>query len=102
MDPLARIKRCVLLGQVRFTTKAAIERLADDLTELEVYESLVNASHIEKRLRSTSPFRRRAREYMYVIKAPTVAGLLVYTKGIIVVDGEVETYYLLVSAKSAD
>ena|ERR1700722_14814022 len=101
MDFLARIKRCALLGHVRFTLKAVAERTADDLTELEVYESLVNAVRIEKRLRSTSPFRH-GREYLYVIKSPTVAGVLVYTKGKLVVENGVETYYLLVSAKIAD
>jgi hypothetical protein len=102
MDILARIKRCALLGNIRFTVKAAEERTADCLTELEVYESLVNASRIDKKLRSTSPFRDSGREYLYVIKAPTAAGILIYTKGKIVIDGEVETYYLLVSAKISD
>jgi len=102
MDLLARIKRCALLGQVRFTLKAAAERVADDLTELEICESLVNATRIEKRLRSTSSFRASSRDYLCVITAPTAAGILVYTKGRLVVDGNVETYYLLVSAKVAE
>lgn len=62
----------------------------------------MNATRIEKRLRSTSPFRGRGSEYLYVIKSPTVRGVMIYTKGKIVVDGEVETYYLLVSAKRTD
>jgi hypothetical protein len=99
MDLLARIKRCALLGNVRFTLKAAEERTADDLTELEVYESLVNAKRIDKRLRSTSSFRAAHREYLCIIKSPTVAGLMVYTKGKLVAEGGIETYYLLVSAK---
>jgi hypothetical protein len=102
MDLLARIKRCALLGHVRFTAKAATERIADDLTELEVYESLVNAVRIEKRLRSTSQFRASNREYLCIIKSPSAAGVLIYTKGKLVVENGIETYYLLVSAKSAD
>ncbi len=58
MDVLARIKRCALLHQVRFTEKADEERLSDDLTELEVLESLVNATRIEKTLKSNRPVRR--------------------------------------------
>lgn len=80
MDLLSRIKRCALLDQVRFTLKATYERTGDDLTELDVRESLVNATRIEKRLRATS-LRSRGREYLCVIKAPTAAGVLVYTKG---------------------
>jgi hypothetical protein len=102
MDILARIKRCALLHHVRFTYKAEDERVANDLTELEVLESLVNAVRIAKRIRSTSGYPRQLREYLYVIKAPTVRGILVYTKGKIVDEAGIETYYLLVSAKAAD
>jgi hypothetical protein len=102
MDLLARIKRCALLRQVRFTEKAEIERLLDDLTELEVYESLVNATRIEKTLRSVSPYRRSRREYPHIIVSPTARGQIVYSKGKLVNDKGIETYYLLVSAKQAD
>jgi hypothetical protein len=81
MNLLARIKRCALLQQVRFTEKAEVERLLDDLTELEVFESLVNATRIDKTLRSTSANRQSRREYLYVIISPTAAGQIVYTKG---------------------
>lgn len=101
MDILARIKRCALLQRVRFTYKAADERVADGLTELDVLESLVNANRIDKTLKSTHSTRGR-REYLYVIKSPTVRGELVYTKGKLVDDHGVETYYLLVSAKLAE
>ena len=102
MDTLARIKRCALLHRVRFTLKADNERVAHDLTELDVFESLVNATRIDKTLKSTSSARRGRREYLYVIKAPTARGELVYTKGKLVDENGVETYYLLVSAKLAD
>ncbi len=99
MNVLARIKQCALLRQVRFTLKAAEERVSDDLTELEVLESLVNATDIDKRIRSTASNRQRQREYLYIIKAPTTRGEIVYTKGKLVNENGVLTYYLLVSAK---
>jgi hypothetical protein len=46
--------------------------------------------------------RRWARVHLYVIKSPTVTGIMVYTKGKLVVEGGVETYYLMVSAKVAN
>src|ERR1039458_2654498 len=101
MDVLARIKRCALLHRVRFTFKAADERVADDLTELEVLESLVNAVRVEKKLRSAVSLRRGLPDYLYVIKAPTAPREIVYTKGKFVDEAGVETYYLLISAKIA-
>jgi hypothetical protein len=102
MDILARIKRCALLGNVRFTYKAEGERILDNLSELEVYESLVNANRIEKRIRSVRRSRRSKADYLYIIKSPTVRGEIVYTKGKIVDDHGVEIYYLLISAKLAE
>ena len=102
MDILARIKRCVLLRRIRFTYKAESERVLDDLTELEVFESLVNARRIDERIRSIRPGASAGAEYLYIIKSPTVRGQLVYTKGKIVDEDGVETYYLLVSAKLAE
>lgn len=99
MDILARIKRCVLLQQVRFTYKAESERVADDLTELEVFESIVNATKIDKTLNSTSVRRGSKRERLYVIRSPTVRGVWIYTKGKFSTERGVETYYLLISAK---
>ena len=101
MDILARIKRCALLRRVRFTYKATDERVRDDLTELDILESLVNATEIKKKIRSTTRLRRGQIEYLYIILAPTVQGEVVYTKGKLVDESGVETYYLLVSAKVA-
>ncbi|HEX8521858.1 MAG TPA: hypothetical protein VF669_06340 [Tepidisphaeraceae bacterium] len=98
MDVLARIKQCALLHQVRFTLKPSEERFADELSELEILESLVNATRIEKTIRSTAP-RGKRREYLYVIKSPTAAGELVYTKGKLVNEQGLLVYYLLISAK---
>jgi hypothetical protein len=52
-------------------------------------------------LRSTNPLTHR-REYLYVVKAPTARGELIYTKGRFAEDGGVEVYYLLISAKLAE
>jgi hypothetical protein len=54
---------------------------AGGLTELDVAESIVNAVAIYKRIRSTSPLRRQAREYLYVIQSTNLAGVMIYTKG---------------------
>ena len=102
MEILARIKKCILLRQVVFTYKAADERVFDDLTELEVFESIVNAIRIEKRIRSTGPRRGKKAEYLYIIISPTAQGVAVYTKGKLVDDHGVETYYLLISSKLAE
>ena len=52
---------------------------ADALTELDVAESILNATAINKTLRSTSPFRT-SRQYLYVIHSPTLDGLAIYSR----------------------
>ena len=42
---------------------------ADGLTELDAIESILNAVAIYKKLRSTSPRRKQAKEYLYVIQS---------------------------------
>ena len=74
---------------------------ADDLTELDVVESILNAVAIYKRIRSRSPFRRQAREYLYVIQSTNLDGLAIYTKGKFIREGSSETYYFLISSKRA-
>jgi hypothetical protein len=73
----------------------------DQLTELDVVESILNAVAIEKRLRSHSPIRPTRREYLYVIKSANVEGLEIYTKGKLVQETGLETYYFRVSSKRA-
>ena len=99
---LVRIKRCVLAGRYEFSAKAVDEMEADRLTPLDVAESILNAVAIYKTLRSTSPCRRRAREYLHIIQSTTLSGCPVYTKGKLVAEGGVETYYFLVSAKRTE
>jgi hypothetical protein len=55
---------------------------------------------IYKKLRSTSRFRA-AREYLYVIQSSNLEGLEIYSKGKLVKESGVETYYFLISAKRA-
>jgi hypothetical protein len=44
---------------------------------------------------------RSSPEYLYIIISPNLSGLPIYTKGKLVVEGDIETYYLLVSSKHA-
>ena len=101
MNVLIRIKRAVLAGRYVFSEKARREMETDDLTEVDIAESILNADAIYKRVRSTSPSRKRRREYLYVIQSPNLDGLVIYTKGKLVEAAGVETYYFLVSSKRA-
>ncbi|MBZ5624990.1 MAG: hypothetical protein LAQ69_40755 [Acidobacteriia bacterium] len=47
-DALIRIKRSVLAGQYAFSEKARIEMESEDLTELDVAESILNAVAVYK------------------------------------------------------
>jgi hypothetical protein len=98
MDILNRIKRLVLRRQVIITAKAEFEMIVDDLTEDEVFESIVNARRIEKTIRSSN-VRAIGREKLYVIKGRTFANIEVYTKGKLTKDDELETFYILISSK---
>ena len=100
-DVLVRIKRAVLGGRFVFSNKARQEMEEDVLTELDVVESILNAVAIYKKIRSTSPLRRQAREYLYVIQSTNLSGLPIYTKGKLVSEAGLETYYFLVSSKRA-
>ncbi len=99
---LVRIKQAVLAGRFEFSRKAADEMDADNLTRLDVAESIVNAVAIYKTIRSRSPYRGRRRETLYVIQSPNLRGVPIYTKGKLVVESGVETYYFLVSSKRAE
>lgn len=98
---LVRIKRAVLSGNYAFSEKARLEMEADGLTELDVAESILNAVAIYKRIRSRSPHRQQNREYLYVIQSTNLDGLMIYTKGKLAAEADVETYYFLISSKKA-
>ena len=100
-DLLIRIKRAVLAGNYAFSEKARIEMEADSLTELDVAESILNSVAISKVIRSTSIQRKRAGERLYVIQSTNLSGLLIYTKGKLVIEMDTETYYFLISSKKA-
>jgi hypothetical protein len=99
-DILIRIKRAVLAGAYAFSAKARLEMECDGLTELDVAESILNAVAIYKKLRSNSPARKE-KEYLYVIQSPNLEGLAVYSKGKLVRERGIETYYFLISSKRA-
>jgi len=98
---LIRIKRAVLTGHYAFSEKASLEIEADGLTELDIVESIVNAVAIYKTIRSTSPFRQQAREYLHIIQSTNLEGLMIYSKGKLVQEAGVETYYFLIPSKKA-
>lgn len=66
-----------------------------------VAESILNAVAIYKKIRSTSVYRQRRTEYLYVIESPNLDGLAIYTKGKFVRESDFETYYFLISSKRA-
>ena len=74
---------------------------ADGLTELDVAESILIAVAIYKKVRSGSPRRAHAREYLYIIQSTNLTGLPIYTKGKLVKETTQERYYFLVSSKRA-
>ena len=100
-DILVRIKRAVLAGHYAFSEKARTEMETDGLTELDVAESIINAVAIYKRLRSRSPRRPRRVEYLYVIQATNLEGIMIYSKGKLVSQGAEVTFYFLISSKRA-
>ena len=78
-----------------------MELEADGLTELDIVESIVNAVAIYKTIRSTCLYRRQIREYLHIIQSTNLEGLMIYTKGKLVRESGVETYYFLISSKKA-
>lgn len=100
-DVLIRIKRAVLAGRYGFSEKAQTELDADGLTELDAIESILNAVAIYKKIRSTSPRRKQAREYLYVIQSTNLDGLAIYTKGKLISEDGQDKFYFLISSKRA-
>lgn len=98
-DVLIKIKRLVLSGRYKFSEKARDEMKADGLTELDVAEAILNAGTIYKTLRSKSPLRKHAKEYLYVIQSTNLNGIFIYTKGKFLQEAGVETFYFLISSK---
>jgi len=101
MDILIRIKRLVISRRVVFTDKADIERVADGLTPEMVFETILNALAVYKKLRSRDPVSGRP-ENLYVIKGLTYDGTAIYTKGKIRNQNGTEVFYVLISSKRSD
>lgn len=101
MNPvLKKIKRLIIQGNYVFTAKAEAERIADNLTEEDILESILNASFVRTK-RSRSPWRKEHLEKIYIIESFTYDGVLIYTKGVIRKQEEVESFYIIVSAKKS-
>ncbi|MSS73237.1 MAG: hypothetical protein EXS64_17375 [Candidatus Latescibacteria bacterium] len=98
MDTLIRIKRLIIAGKIIFTEKAEDEMNRDDLTPELISEAILNAPAITKILRSRNS-QSRHRETLYVIKGLTFDGLLIYTKGKILIHQQQEVFYVLISSK---
>jgi hypothetical protein len=94
-----RIKRCAMARRVRLTSKARNEMWRGLLTEDDVLESLLNAQTIQKAMKSTSGLREEPGEMLYVIQSTNFRGTLIYTKGKLVVEYGIETFYVLLSAE---
>jgi hypothetical protein len=80
MDILIRIKRLVIARRVAFTRKADDEMAIDGLTRELVYEAILNAPIINKKLKSHDPASGQ-KENLYVIKGFTYDGLGSIRKG---------------------
>lgn len=81
--------------------RPVLELESDGLTELGLVESIVNAVAIYKTIRSQSPYRKQTREYLHIIQSTNLEGLMIYSKGKLVQEAGVETYYFLISSKKA-
>jgi len=74
---------------------------ADQITELDVAESILNAVAIYKSIRSVSPHRSHSREMLHIIQSTNLNGLAIYSKGKLVSEAGQDTYYFLISSKKA-
>jgi hypothetical protein len=101
VEVLVRIKRAVLSGRYAFSEKARIEMEVDGLTDLDVAESILNAVAIYKRLRSRSSLHLGQLEYLYVIQATNLEGVMIYSKGKLVRERGEDHFYFLISSKRA-
>jgi hypothetical protein len=52
-------------------------------------------------IRSQNPYRKQAREYLHIIQSTNLEGVMIYTKGKLVQEASIETYYFLISSKKA-
>jgi len=95
---LREIRLAVLTGRVAFTLKAREEMGADNLMDVDVYQSLMNARTVRSK-RSRSPKRVMDREKIHIIVAPSDSGARIYTKGLFRKQQEKAVFYILISSK---
>jgi ribosomal protein S3 len=100
-DILIRIKRAVLAGQFVFSEKAQIEMEIDNITDMDVAESILNAVAIYKTIRSRSHFRKSRYEKLHIIQSTNLEGLPIYSKGKLVHKSGRDIFYFLLSSKRA-
>jgi hypothetical protein len=98
MDILTKIKRLIVSGNVGFTKKAEYELEIDHLSPELVFEAILNAPGIKKKIRSVNPISRKS-EYLYIIIGLTYDDMPIYTKGKIVKSNGEEFFYILISSK---
>jgi hypothetical protein len=92
---------CCFIGNYAFSEKASLELEADGLKELDIIESIVNAVAIYKTIRSQSLYRKQSKEYLHIIQSTNLEGLMIYSKGKLIKEAGIETYYFLISSKKA-
>ncbi len=98
MDLLGRIKSAVVRGDVVFTEKARSELEQDNLLEIDVLESILNAGDVRLK-RSRNVHRRSPAEKVCIIEAISYAGILIYTKGVLRREGGHDEIYVPISSK---
>ena len=100
MTNLIKIKRLIISGKYAFTAKAIDEMDADGLIEEDVLESILNAQFARTK-KSSSRFRQKVKEKVYIIESFTYSGILIYTKGVIHKEAGGEKLYFLISSKKS-
>jgi hypothetical protein len=88
----------VIANRVLFTEKAEAEMVAGGLTPELIYEAILNAPAIFKRVRSRNPHTDK-QEWLYIIKGMTFEGIDIYTKGKIITKERIDVFYVLISSK---
>jgi hypothetical protein len=99
MDLLIKIKRLIIARKVIFTSKARREREQSGLSVEEILESIINAPSINKTINSTSEFKKKTKEKLYIIISSTFDGKIIYTKGTIRKVNGHDEFYILISSK---
>jgi hypothetical protein len=84
---------------MRLTEKALLEMHCDAITREDVAESILNSDAIYKTIRSKVNRSAGRREYLHIIRACTLDGVLIYSKGKLAGPPDDEWFYLLISAK---